>query len=166
MQSSDINLETRLLQNGCVVLYHNPFLFEHDSNQLAISGWKYIQIYAGTEGTQAEFFEHIAIALDFPQYFGRNLNALNDCLRDLDFPDSGRLALGMDCFEVLVKHDPQFAHAVLDIIAGHERGLLLSGKRLLVLVQSNDPDIHLPSVGSFPVPWNPEEWLDSKRQKK
>lgn len=166
MQSGDTSIEDRLLQNSCIVLYHNPFLFEYHGAELAASGWKYIQVYAGSEGTQAEFFEHIAVALDFPQYFGRNLDALNDCLADLDFPSSGRIALGMDCFERLVACDPKFAHSVLDIIASQERGLLLSGKRLLVLIQSNDPDLHLPSVGSFPVLWNYEEWLDSKRKKK
>lgn len=31
----------------------------------------------------AAFHDDIAIKLDFPNYYGRNLDALNDCLREL-----------------------------------------------------------------------------------
>jgi RNAse (barnase) inhibitor barstar len=36
--------------------------------------------------TDAEFLEAIASALRFPDYFGRNWNALDDCLLDVDEP--------------------------------------------------------------------------------
>ena len=34
--------------------------------------------------TKTELLDHIADALDFPPYFGRNLDALFDCLCDLE----------------------------------------------------------------------------------
>ncbi|GAA3690165.1 hypothetical protein GCM10022224_064470 [Nonomuraea antimicrobica] len=34
--------------------------------------------------TRAAFFEEVARALRLPDYFGRNWDALTDCLRDLD----------------------------------------------------------------------------------
>ena len=161
--SSD--LEARLLQNGCVVLYYNPFVWEHDSTELVSSGWQFRHVYTGMTGSHDEFYDQIACALDLPSHFGRNMNALRDCLSDIPFPQSGRLAFGFDCFDAFARNDRDGAHAILDVFAGMERSFLLNGQRMLLLVQMNDPDVFFPKVGSFPVVWNPEEWLDAKRRK-
>lgn len=35
----------------------------------------------------------ISNGLDFPDYYGRNVNALSDCLSDLNVPDEGGLII-------------------------------------------------------------------------
>lgn len=52
--------------------------------QLADHGW-HVAIVSGAP-TLTEALRAIGVALDFPSYYGRNLDALNDCLRDLDRP--------------------------------------------------------------------------------
>jgi RNAse (barnase) inhibitor barstar len=166
MASDNTTLESRLLQNGCVVLYHNPFLMEEHSGLLVASGWAFKEIYVGAHGTQDELYDQVAGSLSFPNYFGRNLDALRDCMSDLDFSETPRLALGLIRFHALAHRDPAFAHAVLDIFAEMERGCLMTGKRVMFMVQSDDPNLHFPEVGATPVLWNFEEWLDSKRKNK
>ena len=166
MHTDNTTLEGRLLQNGCVVMYHSPFLMEEHSGALVSSGWRFKEIYLADKGTQEELFEQVALMLDFPDHFGRNLDAFRDCLSDLDFYGNARLALGLERFHVLAHRDPAFAHAVLDIFAESERRCLMEGKRVLFMVQSDDPDLNFPQVGATPVLWNFEEWLDSKRKKK
>ena len=43
-----------------------------------------ITIDCGGIATKQELHEHIAEALDFPDWYGHNLDALMDCLTDLD----------------------------------------------------------------------------------
>jgi RNAse (barnase) inhibitor barstar len=51
-------------------------------------------------------FDEFAAALQFPYYFGENWNALNDCLRDLEWLRKGPVALFvMDAVHVLAQAD-------------------------------------------------------------
>jgi RNAse (barnase) inhibitor barstar len=165
MQEEVDNLEKRLLQNGCVVLYHNSFLMEEHANQLVSSGWKYKEAYIAETGQLEEFFDQIALALEFPDYFGRNMNALNDCLSDIVFPESRRLAVGLERFDIFASRDMSLANTVLDIFAGLERHCLMRNERILFLVQSGDPDLRFSPVGGTPVMWNYQEWLNADRKK-
>lgn len=63
--------------------------------------------------TRAAFFDEVARALDFPPYFGRNWDALVDCLRDV-----GPVALVVAHAEGLLAAEPG-AHlaTLLDIMA-------------------------------------------------
>src|ERR1043165_9671375 len=105
MPEDETTLEYRLLQNGCVVLYHNPFLLEEHSGLLVRSGWQFKDVCVGEQGTGEEFFDQVSLMLDFPGHFGRNLDAFRDCLGDIAFPESGRLALGLTRFDLIAKLD-------------------------------------------------------------
>ncbi len=45
---------------------------------------KRVQLSAARWLSADEAHEELAAALDFPEYYGRNLDALHDCLTDLD----------------------------------------------------------------------------------
>lgn len=63
--------------------------------------------------TRAAFFEEVARVLDFPPYFGRNWDALVDCLRDV-----GAVALTVAHAEELLAAEPPTDFAtLLDILA-------------------------------------------------
>jgi hypothetical protein len=49
-------------------------------------------------------------------------------------------------------------------MAHHSRTAALFGRRLMCLVQSDDPHIRFEPVGATPVAWNDAEWLNSKRR--
>lgn len=51
---------------------------------LARAGWATTLL--GPSTTTEGFYAEVAAALDLPEYFGRNLDALWDCLTDLDVP--------------------------------------------------------------------------------
>lgn len=63
--------------------------------------------------TRAAFFDEMARVLDFPPYFGRNWDALVDCLRDV-----GRVALTVAYAEGLLAEEPGGQlETLLDIMA-------------------------------------------------
>jgi hypothetical protein len=108
--------------------------------------------------------------LDFPDYYGQNLDAFNDCMRDVVdqrygwLPDAAGLVLVFMGYDGFATRRPGPAHAVLDIMAVRSRSALLVGRRLLTLVQTDDPKLRFEPVGALPVAWNDAEWLDADRQ--
>lgn len=58
--------------------------------------------------TRAAFFEETARALDFPGYFGRNWDALTDCLRD-----AGAVTLIVAHADELLSQEPPTSLATL-----------------------------------------------------
>ena len=55
--------------------------------------------------TDEAFFNEISASFQFPCYFGENWNALNDCLRDLDWLYFKKLFLVIDDFSTAYHGD-------------------------------------------------------------
>lgn len=106
-----------------------------------------------------DFHEAISQALTFPDYYGRNLDALSECMRfDLDVPEESGLLLVFHHFDVFKKHFPKTAYHLLDIIAEASRQYLLYGKRLISFIQSDDKNITFEPIAAchvLPAHWHP-----------
>ncbi|MFL6119042.1 barstar family protein [Actinophytocola sp.] len=160
----------RLAVNGPVTLFWRPEVLAETTQWLADHGYQLVRLDAGTWATQADFHRDVKAALDFPDYYGHNLDALNDCLRDVARYEYGaaRDATGtvlvFTGYDAFAGREPRAAQVILDIIATAARGAMLVGHRLLCLVQSNDAGITFDGVGATPVRWNPVEWRDDQRR--
>jgi RNAse (barnase) inhibitor barstar len=151
-------LDWRLLQNGPVTLYFSRAVLADHVRWLQEHRYAVHAFDCSTWPTEEAFHQDIARALQFPGYYGGKLNALHDCLGDLEVPPDGGVALAFAAFDAWWKKAPDRYGAVLDIIADNSRRFLLTGQRLLALVQSDDRDIRLPEVGASPVMVNPAEF--------
>lgn len=156
-------LDWRLLERGAIALYYRSSVLSADL------GWfrqaKYVvHEMNGAAWTTAESFHADAQrSLGFPEYYAKNLASWIDCLAELPVPDDGGTVIVFRRFDVLAKTHPQLAQTILDSIESTSRRFLLTGRRLLALVQSDDPRIRFERVGALPVTWNPREWVDSER---
>ncbi|MBW4470165.1 MAG: barstar family protein [Stenomitos rutilans HA7619-LM2] len=65
---------------------------------------------------KAEFLHAIATALSFPDYFGQNWDALEDCLTDLDWLEGDRLVLLYDQPDRFAQADSSEWLVALDIL--------------------------------------------------
>ena len=109
--------------------------------------------------------------LSFPGYYGRNLDALWDCLSAMSIPDEGGALLVLDGFNGYAKNcgavpthsgKPE-AEVILDILASASRYFSLTGKRFITLVQSDDPWMRFERLGGASTQWNRREWLNKNR---
>jgi RNAse (barnase) inhibitor barstar len=68
--------------------------------------FQFFEIHGATITTKLNFFKACATAMQFPDYFGHNWDALEDCMTDLDWlPASGY---------VLLYHQPETFAKVAD----------------------------------------------------
>jgi len=159
----------RLLGDTSVTLYHRMAVLEQALAALREAGYHIAQADASRWSSVEDMHGDISRVLEFPAYYGENLDAFNDCLRDVacreyGFPqDATGLVLVLTGFDEFAEEFPDQAHGLLDVFASQSRNAMLGGEQLICLVQSDDPHFALPPVGATPVRWNMAEWLDASR---
>ncbi|UJW32247.1 barstar family protein [Saccharothrix sp. AJ9571] len=79
--------------------------------------------------TKAAAMDAIAAALDFPDWFGRNLDALYDCLTDLSWLPAGEHVLIWAGSEAFKTADPKAYLAIRGVLSDAQRALTPNGAR-------------------------------------
>jgi RNAse (barnase) inhibitor barstar len=153
-------LDFCILRDSVVSLYWKKDVLESDLDWFKNENYEIISFDCKTWTDEIEMHKQLKQNLYFPDYYGMNLNALNDCLSDFEIIKTGQIIV----FEHLDSIDSRLLHDLLDVFAINSRQQLLFGKRLIILAQVDDPNIEIDPVGAFSVSWNGQEWLNSKRQ--
>jgi RNAse (barnase) inhibitor barstar len=156
-------LDWILLQNGAVTLYFRPEVLAEDLEWLKRNHYRVNSFECSVWLNESAMHEALSRGLDFHDYYGRNLDALNDCIGDLEIPDEGGRVLVLNRYDSFAARFPEVAWSVLDIMEINSRRLLLFGRSLIVLVQSDNPNIFFEPVGGRQVMWNRREWLNTSR---
>ena len=156
-------VDWRILQNGAIALYHAVAILDDDRAWLARRGYRVYALDGSKWESAAAFHADAKRALAFPDHYRGNLAALNDCLAEMPVAVEGGTAIVVRRFDVLARHEPRLAQAVLDALESASRHFLLFGKRLVALIQSDDPRVRFDRVGERPVCWNAREWSDASR---
>jgi Barstar (barnase inhibitor) len=150
-------LDYQLLRGGPITRYYSATVLARHVNWLQEreyeAAWFNATAWADDTACHAGF----QARLGFGEGYGRNLNALDDALEDIVIPREGGLAL------VITGYGGTPSDALLDVVARKARWWLLFGRRLIVLIQSDDPHFTLGKLGATTAPWNPDEWLNSAR---
>ena len=155
-------LDLQLLQSSAVTLYHKQGVLAQDLAWLQQAGYRVYTLDAANWKTSSDFHTDVKRELDVAHY-ADNLASWLDCLGDLDVPRDGGVVIQLRHFDAFARAEPKFAHTLLDSIESASRRFLLMERRLLALVQSDDPRIRFERIGAAPVNWNPREWLDTDR---
>ncbi|MGH2768386.1 MAG: barstar family protein [Actinomycetota bacterium] len=162
-------LDWALLQVGSVSLFWRREVLDEAVRWLEENGYAIRQMDAAGWRSDDDLHDAMSRALDFPDYYGRNLNALLDCLEDVatyeygSDPTSSGTAVVVLGYDAFTAWDKDLAQRVLHLVALAGRRALLVGHRMIFLIQSNDPKLRFEDVGAQPVRWNPKEWLNKAR---
>ncbi|MGI9381635.1 MAG: hypothetical protein ACR2PO_00650 [Methyloligellaceae bacterium] len=154
-----------LLQNGAINLYFKPAVLEEAIAALEQLGYHVIRLRFDTE---KQFEADITTALKWEEQFGYapwngDLNALNDGFRGQPFHSADDTAFCIENFQACVALNDYWATGLLDIMARTSRDYLLFGKRLIFLIQTDDPEFDREGLGGTSTHWNEAEWLNSAR---
>lgn len=164
-------LDWKILCDGSIALYWRREFLDEDIHWLRQQNYQVFSFDCERWASREEMHADFQRALKFPDYYGKNLDALNDCLRDLSVPDAGGIGLALTRFdayakgpgaEILGSGRPE-AEIVLDILAGVSRYFLLTGRRFLTLTQTDDPRVRFDNLGGVATIWNRREWLNKNR---
>jgi len=156
-------LDWKLLERGAVALYHKSSVLSADLAWFRQQNYAIHELNAVTWTTPADFHADAQRALSFPAHYTKNLASWIDCLAEMPVPDESGTVLVFRRYDAFARSQSQLAQTILDSIETTSRRFLLTGRRLIALVQSDDPRIRFERVGAMPVTWNPQEWLDSDR---
>jgi RNAse (barnase) inhibitor barstar len=156
-------LDWKLLDRGAIALYHKSSVLSGDVGWFKQQGYVVHELNASTWDTPVAFHAEAQRVLGFPEYYGKNLASWVDCLPELAVPDESGMAIVFRRYDAFAKAQPQLAQTILDSIESTSRRFLLTGRRLIALVQSDDPRLRFERVGALPVTWNPREWTDADR---
>jgi RNAse (barnase) inhibitor barstar len=168
-------LDWTIVRDGGICLYWRPEILADDLKWLELHEYRVITFDAAEWLSETEWESerrmHAAFKaqLSFPDYYGNNIRALDECIQDdLVVPDFGGLVLVFRHYDCICKHathagDLSNSESFLHVLANAVRYHMLFGRRLLILVQSDDPKIHFGRLGGVAASWNHREWLNSNR---
>ncbi|MFF0706368.1 barstar family protein [Streptomyces tendae] len=159
------------MSNTFVTLFWRRRLLAEAVRRLENRGFRVVHLEAHAWATERDMHQAVATALQFPDYYGHNLDALNDCLGDVacfgsyeETAEGIGLVLSLTDYDRFAAASPRAAQIVLDILADQARRAAVVQRRFFALVHSNDPGIRFEPVGAMPVMWNSDEWADSSRR--
>jgi RNAse (barnase) inhibitor barstar len=150
-------LDWEVLRNGPAYLYFSRGVLAADVEWFQQHGYRIHGFDCSTWTSEPVLHEQVSHAFQFPEYYGRNLVALEECLRDIDVPEDGGVALVLALFDNFAKRFPDESWHILNIIALTSRYVLLMGKRLLALIQSDDEEVTFKEIGGRSVALNLKE---------
>ncbi len=128
---------------GILAKHHDPGLYRWHAafppreveHAVEHAGWRFGYVDGWHHQTRTEFLDAVGEALAFPDHYGKDLDALNDCLRDLP----GSTVLLWDGWCTLAREDEVTFDAVRAILVGH-------AATLTTLLRGDGPDVDVPSL--------------------
>lgn len=98
-------------------------------------GFAFFYLEGGGIFSKEQFLDQIARAMDFPDYFGGNWDALEDCLTDLSWREAPGYVILYDHFDVFAEQVPDQFETALEILDASVEFWRAQGKPLFVMLR-------------------------------
>ena len=156
-------IDWRLLQNGSITMFYRTEVLAEAIEWLKSLDYRLDTFDCSRWDNEEMMLEEIPDKLELDECYGRNLDALNDCLSGIEISESSGRVIVFHRYDAFAAKMPRVAQSLLDIIESNARMLLLFDRRLITLLQSDDPRIRFEPVGARPVLWNWREKFNVSR---
>lgn len=119
--------------------WHGAFDAADVRHTVEHAGWHFAHLDGWHFETKKEFLVSVGEALDFPDYYGRNFDALADCLQDVKAGDSHGTVLLWDGWGPFARHDERAFSVALSVLG--TRVNAERGGAFAVLLRGEGPDV-------------------------
>ena len=92
--------------------WHGAFGISEVQHTVEHAGWRFAYVDGWHGGTKEEFIDAVGEALEFPDHYGRNFDAMADCLLDVH----GDTIFLWDGWGPLARNDPQAFSVALSVL--------------------------------------------------
>jgi RNAse (barnase) inhibitor barstar len=165
-------IDWQVLRDGGIALYWRSEYLAEDARWLHEHDYELYEMDCAKWSSRDDMFADFDRAFRLPEWWGRNFDALDECMADLPLDEKLGAALVLRHFD---SYASQFGAAplarreteavvILDILARASRFHLLNGRRFVVLVQSDDSNLQIEQLGGMTPQWNRREWLTASRE--
>lgn len=153
-----------ILINGSISIYFDKNILIKDLDWLKNNQYKIMVLDFREILSAEEFHKRIQKICEFPDYYGENMPALSDCLLyDLEIPYDGGCAFVFKDFDSFYIKDKEMAHDILERLGEASRQRMLTGERLITLLQSSNPKFDPDTIGAYKISWNRYEFVEANR---
>ncbi|HQR26900.1 MAG TPA: barstar family protein [Nocardioides sp.] len=121
-----------------VYRWHGAFDAVDVRHTVEHAGWRFAHVDGWHGETKKEFLAAVGEALGFPEWYGRNLDALADCLREVRAEESRGTLLLWDGWGPFARRDPTAFASALDALA--ERAATGRRGAFAVLLRGEGPE--------------------------
>ncbi|MGH3350949.1 MAG: barstar family protein [Nocardioides sp.] len=125
-----------------VYRWHTELAAADLSESVAAAGWSLAQVSDVVE-TKDEVLGAIGTALGFPSHFGRNLDALWDCLRDVSAPT----VLLWETWGAVAYASPEVFAKVLRVLRDRAAEISEDRPAFTVLLRGDGPEVAVADLG-------------------
>jgi hypothetical protein len=120
-----------------IYTWHSGFEVENVRHTVEHAGWTFAYVDGLKAQTKQEFLTEIGEALNFPEWYGKNFDALADCLTDVD-SGNGTVVL-WDGWGALARAEPRAFSVALSVLG--TRVNADRGGPFSVLLRGEGPDV-------------------------
>lgn len=115
-------------QEPDIYRWHGAFDVADVQHTVEHAGYGFAYVDGWLGGTKSEFLAAVGTALDFPDYYGQNFDALADCLHDVGAGQAGVVLL-WDGWSTLARADVKAFNIALSVLGSRvnaDRGVPFS----------------------------------------
>ena len=124
--------------------WHGAFDVADVQHTVEHAGWRFVHLDGIGVEAKSEFLDRIAQVFAFPDHYGRNFDALADCLHDVVAGDTEGTVLLWDAWGPFARAEERAFSVALSVLGSRVNAD--RGGRFVVLLRGEGPDLGIRSI--------------------
>ncbi len=146
LEKNELRLDDEILLDGPICIYSNEENLNKDLEWFRESGYT-VYDFDTSVWTAEIAHQEFKSEMGFPQYYGNNLDAFDECLSDMYKDNYIGQVIVFRHFDKFRESDERFCNTILEIIADQSWTWLVSFHKLIGIIQVDNRKFLAPRIG-------------------